>query len=52
MACRAASARSAPRELIELLEMEEFADRRAKGFSQGQRLKTALARALVHGPRN
>ena len=24
----------------------------AKGFSQGQRLKTALARALVHGPRN
>jgi sodium transport system ATP-binding protein len=39
-------------ELIELLEMHEFADRRAKGFSQGQRLKTALARALVHEPRN
>jgi sodium transport system ATP-binding protein len=39
-------------ELIELLEMREFADRRAKGFSQGQRLKTALARALVHSPRN
>jgi sodium transport system ATP-binding protein len=32
--------------------MEEFADRRAKGFSQGQRIKTALARALVHRPRN
>ncbi len=32
--------------------MQEFADRRAKGFSQGQRLKTALARALVHNPRN
>ena len=32
--------------------MDEFADRRAKGFSQGQRVKTALARALVHGPRN
>ena len=32
--------------------MEEFADRRAKGFSQGERLKTALARALVHSPRN
>ena len=32
--------------------MQEFADRRAKGFSQGQRLKTALARALVHDPRN
>jgi sodium transport system ATP-binding protein len=39
-------------EMIELLEMTEFADRRAKGFSQGQRLKTALARALVHGPKN
>ncbi len=39
-------------ELIEALEMREFADRRARGFSQGQRLKTALARALVHSPRN
>jgi sodium transport system ATP-binding protein len=39
-------------ELITLLEMEEFADRRAKGFSQGQRVKTALARALLHRPRN
>jgi sodium transport system ATP-binding protein len=38
--------------LIALLEMEEFADRRARGFSQGQRVKTALARALVHRPRN
>jgi sodium transport system ATP-binding protein len=47
---RAARARAA--ELVALLEMEEFADRRAKGFSQGERLKTALARALVHRPRN
>ncbi len=39
-------------ELIELLDMGEFALRRAKGFSQGQRIKTALARALVHNPRN
>jgi sodium transport system ATP-binding protein len=39
-------------ELIELLEMQDFANRQAKGFSQGQKLKTALARALVHGPRN
>jgi sodium transport system ATP-binding protein len=39
-------------QMIELLEMAEFADRQAKGFSQGQRLKTALARALVHGPQN
>jgi sodium transport system ATP-binding protein len=39
-------------QMIELLEMADFADRLAKGFSQGQRLKTALARALVHGPQN
>lgn len=39
-------------ELMELLEMQEFADRPAKGFSQGQRIKVALARALVHGPKN
>jgi sodium transport system ATP-binding protein len=44
------SARAA--ELIEMLEMQSFADRLAKGFSQGQKLKTALARALVHRPRN
>jgi sodium transport system ATP-binding protein len=39
-------------ELIGLLEMEEFADRIAKGFSQGQRVKAALARAIIHRPRN
>jgi sodium transport system ATP-binding protein len=39
-------------ELIERLGMQEFADRRAGGFSQGQRVKVALARALVHSPRN
>src|SRR5262249_51542261 len=38
--------------LLELLEIGDFADRPAKGFSQGQRLKVALARAMVHGPRN
>jgi sodium transport system ATP-binding protein len=47
-----ASARARTAELVRLLEMEEFADRRARGFSQGQRVKTALARALVHRPRN
>ena len=39
-------------ELIGLLEMGDFVDRRAKGYSQGQRLKVAIARALVHSPRN
>ena len=39
-------------ELIELLEMGDFADRAANGYSQGQRVKTAIARALVHRPRN
>jgi len=38
--------------IIELLEIREFADRRTKGFSQGQRTKVALARALVHDPQN
>jgi sodium transport system ATP-binding protein len=39
-------------ELCRILGMEDFFDRRTKGFSQGQRLKTALARALVHDPGN
>ncbi|MGB8930329.1 MAG: ATP-binding cassette domain-containing protein [Anaeromyxobacteraceae bacterium] len=38
--------------LIELLGMREFADRRTEGFSQGQRVKVAMARALVHDPHN
>ena len=38
--------------LMEMLEIVDFADRPAKGFSQGQRIKVALARAMVHGPRN
>jgi sodium transport system ATP-binding protein len=32
--------------------MQEFIDRRVKGFSQGQRIKVALARALIHDPGN
>lgn len=38
--------------LAHTLDMETFIDRRAKGFSQGQRIKVALARALVHDPAN
>lgn len=39
-------------ELIELLDMEDIADRRTEGFSTGQRVKVAIARALVNRPRN
>ena len=38
--------------IIALLEIGDFADRRSKGFSQGQRTKVSLARALVHDPQN
>ncbi len=38
--------------IIDQLEINDFADRRSKGFSQGQRTKVALARSLVHGPQN
>jgi sodium transport system ATP-binding protein len=39
-------------ELARSLGMQSFIERRAKGFSQGQRIKVALARALVHDPGN
>jgi len=38
--------------LIRALGMEDFIDRRTEGFSQGQRVKSAIARALVHDPGN
>ena len=40
------------RVLAQALQMEDFLDRQTEGFSQGQRTKTAIARALVHDPRN
>jgi sodium transport system ATP-binding protein len=39
-------------EVAELLAMDDILERRAKGFSQGQRIKVALARTLLHRPRN
>ena len=38
--------------VIDDLDIGEFADRKSKGFSQGQRTKVALARAMVHEPNN
>ena len=38
--------------LIKLLDMDSIADRRAGGFSHGERTKVALARAIVHNPKN
>jgi len=37
-------------ELVRTLDMNEFIDRRTEGFSQGQRVKVAIARAMVHKP--
>ncbi len=38
--------------LIDRLDLKSVADRKAKGFSQGERTKVALARALVHDPQH
>ena len=38
--------------LIKALDIADIAQRKTEGFSNGQRVKTAIARALVHDPRN
>jgi sodium transport system ATP-binding protein len=39
-------------QVADLLQMNDILERRAKGFSQGQRIKVALARTLLHRPRH
>lgn len=39
-------------QLLSLLDMQSIADRRTEGFSTGEKLKVAIARALVHNPDN
>jgi sodium transport system ATP-binding protein len=39
-------------QLLVMLDMQPIADRKTEGFSTGERLKVAIARALVHDPRN
>jgi sodium transport system ATP-binding protein len=46
------SLRSRIDEVADLLQMDDILERRAKGFSQGQRIKVALARTLLHRPRH
>ena len=36
---------------LAMMQLEDIADRRTKGFSQGQRIRVGLARAMVHDPR-
>jgi sodium transport system ATP-binding protein len=38
--------------LLVLLDMQSIADRKTEGFSTGEKLKVAIARTLVHNPKN
>ena len=38
--------------LLHLLDMQSIADRKTAGFSTGEKLKVAIARTLVHNPKN
>ncbi len=48
----AGAAHERAEQLARWLDMRALLDRRTEGFSQGERMKTALARALVHDPPN
>jgi len=48
----AGAAQARAEALAAMLEMQPLLDRATVGFSQGERMKTALARALVHDPPN
>jgi sodium transport system ATP-binding protein len=37
-------------EMVSLLEMEEYADRRCEPFSKGMKQKVALGRSMIHDP--
>ena len=50
MAPNAVTARA--NEVARMLDMQSLMERRTEGFSQGERMKTALARALIHDPPN
>lgn len=39
-------------QLIRMLDMQSIADRKTEGFSTGEKLKVAIARTLVHDPKN
>ena len=47
-----ADLRSRVDHLLKMLDMTSIADRRTAGYSHGERTKTALARAIVHNPKN
>ena len=48
----AAEASARADQLARILDMAPLMERRTEGFSQGERMKTSLARALVHNPAN
>lgn len=49
---KGAKLNEAVNKVITRLNIEDIADRRCEGFSQGQRMKVVLAQSLVHEPKN